>query len=318
MKKYFVEGSLSFMKPEIIFRDKIDFPIFLNIEPTNDCNLSCTMCPRTLSDKKVGYMDFNLFKKIIDECAEHKKVLVLNLLKDGEPLLHPELSQMVKYVREKNAAEIVHFNTNATLLTPEKSETLIDCEVDDITLSIDAYYQETFKKIKGGGSLKKIVSNVKYLKELRDKRKKKKPFLRAKFIEMPETKDEIEKCIEFWKDRVDEVQIQKVHNYGGGVSYGSVNQNNRYPCSFLWQALAINWDGTVNLCCADYTQSDILGDVTKESIYDIFNGEKLSYYRKAMLESRYEEIVSCKNCNIWRVGADITEYLGNNRKKISV
>jgi len=44
-----------------------DFPIFLIIEPTNNCNFDCIMCPRPNMTRPIGNMSLDLFKKIIDE-----------------------------------------------------------------------------------------------------------------------------------------------------------------------------------------------------------------------------------------------------------
>ena len=80
-----------------------DFPIRFNIEPTNHCNLSCSMCPRELN-RPFGYMDVSLFQKIIDESILYGKRLIITINKDGEPLLHPELPKMVKYAKDKSGA----------------------------------------------------------------------------------------------------------------------------------------------------------------------------------------------------------------------
>ena len=148
-----------------LFRRKIlqkkisfDFPIRLNIEPTNYCNLSCSMCPRELN-RPFGYMEFNLFKKIIDESILYGKRLIITLTKDGEPLLHPELPQMIKYAKDKKAAYKINFYTNGILLTETKSEEIIKSGLDTMHISIDAFTKETYKK-------SKIVKSWKLLREM--------------------------------------------------------------------------------------------------------------------------------------------------------
>ena len=70
-------------------------PDRLYIESTNICNLSCIMCPtgRKEQVRKKGYMDFELFKSIVDEMAPHVKATTLHIW--GEALLHPQIVEMI-------------------------------------------------------------------------------------------------------------------------------------------------------------------------------------------------------------------------------
>ena len=145
-----------------------DFPMRLNIEPTNYCNLSCSMCPRELN-RPFGYMDINLFKKIIDESVLYGKRLIITINKDGEPLLHPELPQMIKYAKDKDAAHKINFYSNGILLSEAKSIELIKSGLDTIHISIDAFSNETYKKIKNIQKLEVVEENVKRLVELKKK-----------------------------------------------------------------------------------------------------------------------------------------------------
>src|SRR3989337_2188137 len=119
------------------------FPIRFNIEPTNYCNLHCSMCPRELN-RPFGYMDISLFHKVIDESILYGKRLIITINKDGEPLLHPELPRMIKYAKDKKAAYKINFYTNGILLTEEKSLDLIKSGLDTIHISIDALTKETY------------------------------------------------------------------------------------------------------------------------------------------------------------------------------
>jgi MoaA/NifB/PqqE/SkfB family radical SAM enzyme len=62
------------------------------IEPTNDCNMNCNYCYR--KERKVGYMDFDLFTSLIDQLPQRCRV---GLSFGGESILHPQFRQMVHY-----------------------------------------------------------------------------------------------------------------------------------------------------------------------------------------------------------------------------
>ena len=204
----YIEGTLTCLKSSVVRSEAhTDFPLVLNIEPTNDCNLNCYICPRRESGREVGYMTMDSFKKIVDEASQYKKLRMLNLHKDGESLLHPQLAEMIRYAKEKDISRVIHLNTNGTLLTARKAEEIIESGIDDITISLDAFSKETYKKIKrssGFGTLeKKIISFF----ELREKMRYKTPFVRVKIMEFQDTAGEIEDFVKKWTPIADEVQV---------------------------------------------------------------------------------------------------------------
>jgi hypothetical protein len=93
-------------------------PIRLWIEPTSVCNLACVMCPnKDLPKEQKGLMDFDLFRKIVDEAKDF--VFDVHLLHRGESLAHPDFFRMVRYAHE--AGLVTRFHTNGTLLTEDKA-----------------------------------------------------------------------------------------------------------------------------------------------------------------------------------------------------
>src|SRR3990172_1700346 len=93
------------------------YPDRMYIESTNVCNLSCIMCPNGTSGMKrpKGYMDFELFKRIVNEMAPHVETTTLHIW--GEPLLHPKIIDMISYCKAKSLP--CEISTNATLLTQD-------------------------------------------------------------------------------------------------------------------------------------------------------------------------------------------------------
>ena len=76
-------------------------PPVVMIEPTNICNLQCPLCPSgngTLKRAK-GYMDLDVFKKIINDIE--KTAFMVVLWNQGEPYLNKDFSKMVKYASDR-------------------------------------------------------------------------------------------------------------------------------------------------------------------------------------------------------------------------
>ena len=313
----FVEGTLSHLRREVICRENpLDFPLMLNIEPTNDCNLFCYVCPRRKSWKKVGYMKLHIFKKIIDEAKKYRLLYMLNLHKDGESLLHPEFPKMISIARREGVSKIIHFNTNGVLLKGRTAREILDSGIDDITVSVDAATPETFKKIKGRDLLDTVERNIKDFISIRNKGGYKRPFLRVKIMQYRDTEKEIDEFIKKWEGVVDEVQISGIHDWAKGIKQvkpSTYLPKKRYPCAFLWFALAINWDGGVGLCCVDWKRSNTLENINEKTLHEIWQSPKMKKIRFHHVNENYEKVPSCCNCDNWAGGEDLSDWMAEQK-----
>ena len=81
-----------------------EYPPYLLIEPVSTCNLRCPFCfqtDKTFTKKPyMGVMDFEFFKKVVDE-ADNLGVGAVTLASRGEPTLHKNLKDMLKYLNTK-------------------------------------------------------------------------------------------------------------------------------------------------------------------------------------------------------------------------
>lgn len=303
---FFKEGSYTFFTREAILAGGTFFPKMLNIEPTNECNLACVMCPRRLSSTPLGRMPLELYRRIIDGIASSCRQLDwLTLHNDGEPLLHPDIGEMVRYAKATGVARYVHFNTNGLLLGRETALALVEAGLDDLTVSVDAVTRETYAAVKGGGELETVVANTLGLMELKEEMGRRTPRVRAKIIEMEATRDEIVPFRRFWEGRVDEVQVQPLHNAAGFLpGGGGVTVERRYPCSLLWYAMSVRWNGEVAPCCVDLSGENVMGDLRCQSVEEVFLG-RFQAYRLAMEEGRFGDLRPCATCTVWRSGIDL-------------
>ena len=68
------------------------------------------------------------------------------------------------------------------------------------------------------------------------------------------------------------------------------------PCRLLWTEMVISWDGRVSLCCNDYENKAVLGDIKTQSIKEIWSGERLNSIRNFHKKRKFDRIGICKNC----------------------
>ena len=291
---------LSYKRKKIELKD---MPVRLWIEPTNHCNLKCEMCPnKDLKKEDKGFMEFELFKKIIDEASHF--AFDVHLLHRGESLIHPDFFKMAEYACDKNL--LVKFHTNGTLLDEEKAYKLIESGIDQFSFSFDGYEKETYESIRVNGDFDKTVGNIIRFLEIKKSLKSKKPRTILELINFPDLgiKSDKSKRNEFL-DRfkglpLDRLEIKEFHNWAGEVE-GGRNFKNYSPCTFLWHALIIFWDGSVLPCTQDFFGYYVLGNVRDSSIREIWNNDKMRQLRERAVRKDIGDLQTCSQCDrIWR------------------
>jgi radical SAM protein with 4Fe4S-binding SPASM domain len=125
-----------------------ELPGEIQLEVTGACNLACTMCLvsyRPKIGKRTGALDYERFRRVVDGLPGLERLTLQGL---GEPLLAPRLTDMVAYAAARGIA--VGFNTNAQLLTPERSRELVEAGVAWMHVSVDGASAATYERIRSG------------------------------------------------------------------------------------------------------------------------------------------------------------------------
>ena len=248
--------------------------------------------------RPVKNMDFELYKKIIDDCGK-AGVKIVQPFNFGEPLMHNRLGEFIRYANEHTKSRI-QISTNAALLTYEKAVELLDSGLDRINIDIDGFTKDTFEKVRKNLDFDRVVENTEKFIELK-KKLNKHIFTTVSIINMDETSGEIAEFKRYWKPRVDRVHDVKYNTWTGSVEdrNESINNSKRFncPCKMLWDQMVILQDGKVALCCLDYDGKVIVGDMKNESILNIWNGKILNNLRQKQIKLKFDEISTCRACN---------------------
>jgi radical SAM protein with 4Fe4S-binding SPASM domain len=114
------------------------YPInYLFVEITNACNFKCTWCPDEIMDRRRGFMKREKVFRLLDEIAEKRSWLgplfPVKLHQMGEPMLHPDLAEIVTHAETRGVA--IELNTNCGLITRERIEALYRAGLTNLILS---------------------------------------------------------------------------------------------------------------------------------------------------------------------------------------
>jgi len=286
-------------------RLKTAFPMHLDIEITNHCNLLCPMCPRTLmikNKKKLTpyFVDFRVFKTAIDQGRE-RGLYAVNLNAAGETLFHPDIVKMVKYAKDNGVLDIM-FHTNATRLTPEISQGLIEAGLDKLIVSFDSPVKEHYERIRLGAKFDGVVENVKTFAALKEKSGKKTPQLRINMVVMKENEHEKEQMVEFWRGIANGIGfLGCINPLGIDTTDRSILGESYDPyfcCEKLWQRLTIGHNGDIKLCHMDELNQVTLGNIFSDDIGEAWNGDLLEGIRLKHITGAIEQVPPCKTCGL--------------------
>lgn len=280
-------------------------PVHLDIEATSNCNLLCTMCPRTdmVNDGtfwSVKNFDYDLFTRLVDEgTANGLCSIKFNYL--GEPLMNPHIVDMVRYAKEKGIVDVM-FNTNATLLTEKTARQLILAGLDKLFFSFDSPFRDHYNEIRVNANYDKVLRNIRRFKEIRDEMGSVKPFTRVSMVRMKQNEHEWLAFKELFEPLVDAVAFvdymdHTSQNRSGKmlVQIAPVKQK-KFCCPQLWQRMFVHPDGVVTVCCVDSARTLQVGDIHNHTIEEIWNGPEYQKLRELHATGRIDEIPACAGC----------------------
>ena len=276
-----------------------DYPPYLLIEPVSTCNLRCPFCfqtDKTFTKKPfMGTMKLDLFKNIIDQ-ANELGVGAITIASRGEPTLHKDLGEMLKYAKSKENIFEIKLNTNATKLTEGLCNQIFESEVNQVVISADHYEKKTFEELRKNSNFETIVKNVKLLFETRKKFKNPLTEIRVSGIDFyKSTNKNIFR--DFWIKISDEVTI------GDALERWDTYNNKPHPeindpCENLWDRMYIWFDGKVNPCDADYKSYLSYGNVNEFSIKKLWNSKIIKNIRNKHTTNQRSEIDPCNKCGV--------------------
>lgn len=249
-------------------------PGFIELNPTELCNLQCDFCPRSQ-----GYPNSNLHMSletvdvIIDHLQEfsvywsrnyNDKIVVSNTGR-GEPTLHKYFKQTTqKLIDFRDSNPYVYLVTNTNGYKFEKHLDLYK-QLDYVHYNI--YYNYTYD------DYLKFLEKYKSYPNIHVKRKK---------------EDELSEPMNF-TSRAGAIVKDYTAVLASDRKYGY--------CPKPFGSIFIDWNGDYILCCNDWVVMEPLDNVHNTSIIDFYlNNPKLQKYKKMLLKER-RSVAPCNNCN---------------------
>jgi MoaA/NifB/PqqE/SkfB family radical SAM enzyme len=270
--------------------DMTDFPEQIRLENTNACNAHCVICPREKHNRKIGFIDAGLVRRIVGE-AKGRRITKFTVQGFGEPLLDPSFSNHVRLIKDELDCPTFTVS-NGSMITETLARDLVKRGLDKIKISFYGINKREYEAVHRKLRYERTVQGVMNL--VRAKRAaKSKISIRLQYIGKPW------RFVPFffqWSGKA-RVGYNTLHNYGGGRAY---RQRKRQPrgCPIVAKPiLQVLWTGQVVPCCYDFNGTTVLGDLRRQSISDIWKGQRYQAFRRAHVTNDFRDWPLCENCD---------------------
>jgi radical SAM protein with 4Fe4S-binding SPASM domain len=287
-------------------------PLTIHLELTNRCNFKCKFCPESFDNYENivgGYKFLTLpqFKNISNQISELGAIKVLRLWIMGEPLLNKELPAMIRHAKEKKISEKIEVTTNASALTKNIADELIDSGLDVLKISIYGIDEKHNEITQSNITPEKIRNNIEYFvgKNKINNRIK----VVIKLID-PINKQQVKIFKELYNELADELVIEDPHTWTDSEDFGilknvysveqlqnKIRNKSKSVCSFPFYTLAIHSDGEVSVCCVDWEKKTSIGNCFENTLSQLWNSDKLYDFRKNHINRNTINLPACNTCD---------------------
>ena len=289
-------------------------PAILQIEPTNHCNLACTLCPAGRNELKRPrrHMTLKEFRGLVDDAQDY---LMLAILWDwGEPFLNPSLPDMIAHAAERDIRTVT--STNAHFLENEDYlKRVLTSGLSTLIIAIDSLDTENYELYRKHGDLRRAIDGLERVVALK-RRLRSRTLLNLRMVVMRNNEHEVEAIARLGqKAGVDCFTVKTINPSCGSYSSDEtlVPMNPRHRrfvyrkdswervksdtrCEQVWMMANVHADGNVVPCCYDFDASMAVGNAFETSFTDIWRSPEYADLRRRVLLGK-SSLPHCTECH---------------------
>ena len=272
----------------------LDFPKHVHIETQAICNASCNFCPYPRLERKGEVMPTSMFEKIIDDLSDIPRLHTFQLspFKVNEPLMEPRLYQFLELIRQKLPNAIPTLTTNASLLTDDHIQNLSKQDLAYLWISFNDHRKNKYEEVMK-------LPFIRTVENLRNLHSAKKSGTFKTRVVLSRVGDGTRDDQDFVKWVNTEFPLFETSVFPRGDWMGQVDnkksQSNLDCGCSRWFELSITATGRVALCCMDGQAEHPIGDVSINSVLEIYNSQ--SYRRLRVDLNSRQGIEFCRSCS---------------------
>lgn len=295
-------------------------PIEAIIDVTTNCNLRCPYCPtgsRRDNGREQQMVDVDTVRKLADEAGEY--LLSAVLFNWGEPLLHPQVADIVDIFHSRNVLTML--SSNMSLKNPRSLEDICDAGLDYLIVSISGASQEVYGQYHRTGSLENVWRNVDRCLDRRKSNKSRRPIVEIKYLAFKHNVHELKAA----RRRAGQHGVDIFRRVDGGgpeeeilrsEPEGGENPQTAPLCDFLWQSVVLTPDNGLSPCCLLYFKEDDFatynGGLANTMRNDNFLMARRLFNPSSVADLPPEMVHACLKCDMVHKQPHLKDYLQTN------
>ena len=290
----------------------LDTPYNLSFEVSSFCNAHCVYCAHSGEHGQFeGNMSEEIFHKVLSDARGFKhKIKKCGMFGFGESLCNPKLPEMIKEANDSGLVDAVDLTTNGLLLTPALSDKLIEAGLGTIRISIQGIDADMYWRIcRVRVNFEKFLDNLRYLYVHRGGAKVR---LKIADIAIKDVPDGEKRFVDIFGSMADSVFVEHIMPIYSTVDYDSLDRDiegealggrerveqtkiNKV-CHRAFYRCRIRANGDITAACCDSTQDVAFGNVYRQNLVDVWNGEERRLFLQKQLRGERFQIPECRKC----------------------
>ncbi len=274
---------------------------YASLEAHTVCNQACYFCPVSVAPREDYFMPTELYERIVGELAAYRDTIeAVFMINYNEPTVDPRFVDQVRALRDAGLPPAVL--TNATGLTPKRVDALVALGgLRYLSVNLSTMDRDKYRQDRGGDHLRQVAANLEYLKD--------RPLAEQMDMVVLGTGDarhrsDYEEIRERFAGSRFDVKYYEVMDRAGYLQIGArPAQPRQRLCgcenvgSRPLQHLHITPRGKCVLCCEDYDEKFVVGDLTASSVDEVLRGPELARLRRWVygLEEAPKDFI-CRGC----------------------
>ncbi len=274
---------------------------YVSLEASTVCNQGCYFCPVSVDRREDHFMSMDFYEQIVAQLAAHKATLEgVSMIHYNEPTADKRFLDQVRLLKRYGLPPAVL--TNGTGLTPQRVDAILEMGgLRYLSINLSTLDRERYKRDRGGDHLPLVLRNLDYLKD--------KPLSPTMDMAVLGSGDEVHRQdFEAIRERFEgsrfNVHFYEVMDRAGALPAGlhpmgkiqrlcGCEQTGSRPVQWVH----INPLGQTVLCCQDYYDKYVVGDLHEETLDAILTGPRMSLMRRWVygMEPAPEDFI-CRNC----------------------
>ena len=257
--------------------------LYLSIETCTVCNHRCPFCPVSIDPRERDVMPQEVFERVVEEAvAAGGKGLVVFLSNYNEPTFDPFFEDRVRFLFGRRLA--VSLLTNASGFTPERCELFQSLgKFRYIGVNLPTLRAERYEKLHGTKDLARVLSNMEAMRARELSEESAIVLLGDEDEEHRRDTEEIRARFEPKGWIIKPFKIRSRPDSGTYVPEPPAYKSLR-GCELMgsrpFEHLHVTATGKAVLCCQDYHEKHVIGDVKTQSVAEILGGDKLARLRR--------------------------------------